>query len=90
MKRAVLLLTLLAGCLDVPSGPDVECSTTSDCDSASGEICDEGVCWGNPPQGMYAVVISPPSSRKDLVPRELTMPVGLCTMRTADSVRFTC
>ena len=71
---SVLVGALLAGCLDVPSGPEAECSTTSDCDSASGEVCDEGVCWGNPPQGMYAVVISPPSSRKDLVPRELITP----------------
>lgn len=64
----------LAGCLDVPSGPPAECTSNSDCDTANGEICAEGTCYGNPPDGMYAVVISPPASRKDLVPRELTMP----------------
>ena len=74
MKRALLLATALAGCLDVPSGPPQECTKTSDCDTANGEVCDEGTCYGNPPQGQYAVVISPPSSRKDLVPREMTMP----------------
>ena len=74
MKGAVLIMALLAGCLDVPSGPQAECTKTSECDSANGEVCDEGVCWGNPPQGMYAVVISPPSSRNDLVPRELITP----------------
>lgn len=75
MTRAALLLVVLAGCLDVPSGPAAECSKTSDCDSASGEVCDEGVCWGNPPDAMYAIVLSPPSSRKDLVPRELITPM---------------
>jgi hypothetical protein len=47
------------------------CETTSDCDQAQGEVCDEGVCWGNPPPGPFAAVISPPSTRHDLVPREL-------------------
>ncbi len=74
MSRAALLILVLAGCLDVPSGPAPECAKSSDCDTANGEVCDEGTCYGNPPDGMYAVVISPPASRKDLVPRELTMP----------------
>lgn len=78
MSRTSLLLgslaALLGGCLDVPSGPAPECTQQSDCDTANGEVCDEGTCYGNPPQGMYALVISPPSARKDLVPRELVMP----------------
>lgn len=78
MKYPILLLVppflALGGCLDVPSGPAPECTTASDCDSANGEVCDEGTCYGNPPQGMYALVISPPAERKDLVPRELVMP----------------
>ncbi len=78
MKHAVLLLVpvsaALCGCLAVPSGPAPECTKASDCDTANGEICDEGTCYGNPPQGMYAVVISPPAERQDLVPRELVMP----------------
>ncbi len=74
MKYPLLLLAPLTACLDVPSGPAPECTQASDCDTANGEICDEGTCYGNPPQGMYAVVISPPAERKDLVPRELVMP----------------
>ncbi len=77
MTRAALssaLIAVLAGCLDVPSGPAPECVKSADCDTANGEVCDDGTCYGNPPDGMYAVVISPPAGRKDLVPRELTMP----------------
>ena len=40
MKGAVLIMALLAGCLDVPSGPQAECTKTSECDSANGEVCD--------------------------------------------------
>ena len=64
----------LAACLDVPSGPEVECTDTSQCDTTHGEVCGDGVCYGNPPQGMFALVISPPASRKDLVPREISQP----------------
>jgi hypothetical protein len=78
MTRAVLLLVplsaALGACLDVPSGPAPECTKASDCDTTNGEICDEGTCYGNPPQGMFAMVISPPAERKDLVPREIVMP----------------
>lgn len=61
----------LAGCLSVPDGPEPMCHTTSDCDRAHGEVCEEGVCWGNPPPGPFAAVISPPSTRQDLVSREI-------------------
>lgn len=67
----VLALVASAGCLSVPDGPAVECEATADCDQAGGEVCHEGVCWGNPPDGAFAAVISPPSGRKDLVAREL-------------------
>jgi protocatechuate 3,4-dioxygenase beta subunit len=60
-----------AGCLSVPDGPTPMCKKTTDCDFGHGEVCDEGVCWGNPPAGTFAAVISPPSTRHDLVPREL-------------------
>jgi protocatechuate 3,4-dioxygenase beta subunit len=64
-------VTALAGCLSVPDGPTPECHSTDDCDRAHGEVCEENVCWGNPPAGLFAAVISPPSSRHDLVSREL-------------------
>jgi len=64
-------LASLGGCLSVPDGPAPMCQTTSDCDHDHGEVCEEGVCWGNPPAGPFAAVISPPSTRHDLVPREI-------------------
>jgi hypothetical protein len=47
------------------------CETSNDCDHAHGEVCEEGVCWGNPPPGPFAAVVSPPSTRHDLSPREI-------------------
>ncbi|HMG20700.1 MAG TPA: hypothetical protein VK607_05260 [Kofleriaceae bacterium] len=65
------LVTGLAGCLSVPEGPEPMCHASSDCDRSRGEVCEEGVCWGDPPPGPFAAVISPPSTRQDLVSREL-------------------
>ncbi len=65
--RAVVFSTILAGCLSVPDGPAVECKVTSDCDTANGEVCEEGVCWGNPPVGPFAALITPPIERKNTV-----------------------
>ena len=70
MKRLALLVSL-AGCLSVPSEEAPMCEVTSDCDHANGEICDDGICWGNPPAGMFSAIVSPPSSRATLVSREL-------------------
>lgn len=61
----------LGGCLSVPPGLPPMCHSDSDCDRSHGELCEEGVCWGNPPPGPYAAVVSPPSSRTDLVAREI-------------------
>lgn len=70
MKRLVLLA--LTGCLSVPSEEAPMCESTSDCDQANGEICDDGICWGNPPPGAFAAIVSPPASRtSSLTSREL-------------------
>jgi hypothetical protein len=61
----------LGGCLSVPEGVAPMCHSDNDCDRSHGELCEEGVCWGNPPPGPYAAVVSPPSSRQDLVAREI-------------------
>lgn len=67
----VCSLGMLGGCLRVPDGPTPMCQVDDDCDQLHGELCEEGVCWGNPPPGPFAAVISPPSTRRDLVPREI-------------------
>jgi hypothetical protein len=69
---SVCSLAALGGCLRVPDGPTPMCHVNDDCDQRHGEVCEEGVCWGNPPPGPFAAVISPPSTRHDLVPREIS------------------
>jgi hypothetical protein len=70
LPRSVLLaLGLVAGCLEVPSGPGQECRISADCDP--GEVCSEGLCYGNPPTGMFAATLTAPSAREDLVATEL-------------------
>lgn len=76
MRAVVAIAAALAApaCLKVPDGPAAECEVTTDCDTAHGEVCEEGVCWGNPPPGPFAAVLSPPGERKnDLAPRELAL-----------------
>jgi hypothetical protein len=69
----VLAVSVAAtACLDVPASLKPECTVQSDCDTTNGEVCEEGVCWGNPPEGTFAAVISPPSDQPDLVAKELT------------------
>jgi hypothetical protein len=71
LGAAAVALLGLAGCLDVPPGLAPMCHSSNDCDRSHGEVCEEGVCWGNPPPGPFAAVVSPPSTRSDLVSREL-------------------
>lgn len=79
MRHSLLLASVafgvaLGGCLAVPDTVAPECVVTSDCDTANGEVCEEGVCWGNPPPGPFAAIVSPPSERKnDLVGREFVI-----------------
>jgi hypothetical protein len=72
---AALLALAAAACLEVKSEDPPECKTTADC--GTGEICEERVCWGNPPMGPFAALVSPPGERSgDLVLREvLTLPI---------------
>lgn len=74
MKQLAALALLFAGCLSVPDEQPVECKITTDCDTANGEVCEEGVCWGNPPAGPFAVLLTPPSELKtEMVSRELIL-----------------
>jgi hypothetical protein len=59
----------LPGCISEPpvEGLPPMCEEHGDCDQASGEMCDEGVCWGDPPdQARFAAVLVPPAERADL------------------------
>jgi len=69
MTRLVALSLALAGCLAVPGKQKPVCTSNSDC--STGEVCDEGVCWGNPPAGTFAAALGPPSNRADVVPTEI-------------------
>ncbi len=76
LSFAILGASLLAapGCLEL-IGPEAapECAETLDCNYGSGEVCDEGLCWGDPPADVQlAVVVGPPPERLDLVTTELT------------------
>jgi hypothetical protein len=62
-----------AGCLSVPDTQQPQCTSNSDCDTALGEVCDQGACWGGPPTGMFAAIIAPPSDRTDLTTVERAM-----------------
>lgn len=72
---AAVLALAAAACLEVKSEEPPECKTTADC--GTGEICEEHVCWGNPPMGPFAALVSPPGERSgDLVLREvLALPI---------------
>lgn len=70
--RWLVPLSLLGACIDVPDEIEPECKVTADCDTANGEVCEEGTCWGNPPPGPFAALVSPPVARQgDLVSREI-------------------
>jgi hypothetical protein len=68
-RAAIAAALLAAGCIDSVDDGGVEpmCDETADCDVESGEVCDEGVCWGDPPDGVtFAAVLVPPDDRTDL------------------------
>lgn len=70
MKR-LALLAFVSGCLEVPRGPGTECSVDSDCNTAAGEACHEGLCYGNPPTGQFAATLVAPIEREELTSTEI-------------------
>lgn len=69
MKSPALLALVATGCISVPPEQGAMCKQTSDC--SGGEVCQEGVCWGDPPPGTFAAVLVPSGDRTDLVPTEI-------------------
>ncbi len=57
----VAFAVVVGGCIEavVPPSDPVECAVTADCRTDQGEICSEGVCWGDPPAAMFAGVLGP-------------------------------
>ncbi len=91
---AFAYLVALCGCLDEvhdqPPFPPM-CDTNADCDTANGEVCDEGVCWGNPPAGAtFAATLIGPDGADDLVRTDVTLSIasdGTVTgMQFADTI----
>lgn len=60
-----------AGCISNEPGASVMCKSSSDCDQDSGEVCDEGICYGDPPATGFAAVLVPADDRDDLAVTEL-------------------
>lgn len=57
---AALFASALAACIDTPApGARPACASAVDCNSAAGEVCEEGVCWGDPPAGAFSAILSP-------------------------------
>ncbi|HRC56826.1 MAG TPA: hypothetical protein PKU97_12930, partial [Kofleriaceae bacterium] len=54
---AALAALASAGCLSVPDEDEPQCRRASDCDQAVGEVCEEGVCWGDPPSVPLAAIV---------------------------------
>ncbi len=77
IARALIALAAAAAlpaCLELGAGPEQappQCEVTSDCEVAAGEVCEEGVCWGDPPEAQLAAIVTPPADRYDLAPTEL-------------------
>ena len=65
------LALLLAGCIAVPTAPPQMCHVDSDCDTGAGEVCQQGVCWGDPPATALAAVLVAPKDRTELATTEL-------------------
>ena len=70
MTLSVLWVGLSASCLRNENlGLTPICETTSDCDS--GEVCDGGICFGNPPESRFYALIEPPVEAPDLAATEI-------------------
>jgi hypothetical protein len=61
-----LALLVLAACIQIPDEATPQCYQSSDCNQSAGEVCDEGICYGDPPSGTFGISISPPADRPDL------------------------
>ncbi len=91
---AFAYLVALSGCLDEvhdqPPFPPM-CDSNADCDTANGEVCDQGVCWGDPPaNATFAATLLGPDGADDLVRTDVALTIasdGTVTgMQFADTI----
>lgn len=91
MRTAGLLLTAIVpafagACLDaLPDQPPFApmCETNADCEAANGESCDQGICWGDPPdEATFAAVLVPPEGNTELARTD----VGMLTIARDGSI----
>jgi hypothetical protein len=71
MHLKLALAILVTGCIDIPQPPTPQCTVDTDCQTALGEVCSSGVCYGGPPFGSFAAVVAPPSDRSELISVEI-------------------
>jgi len=89
LSSIVFASLVAAGCVQQPSGEMApQCEVTADCDVADGEICDEGICWGGPPESVsFAAILAPPDGREDLALTEIPL-LPIATDGTIDVFEF--
>jgi len=92
---ALAALAALAGCLPSLPGDDgpSECSSTDECNQAAGEVCDEGVCWGDPPAVELAAALGPSAAYQNTAaateaPVVVVQPDGWFTDGDGDPLRL--
>ncbi len=72
----IALVAALTGCLEtkMPANPiEPMCELDTDCDYVNGEVCGDGICWGNPPEtSQFALVLEPATDTPDLARTDLT------------------
>jgi hypothetical protein len=87
----MIVTAALSACVAGSAGDDGprQCEETSDCDAANGEICDEGICWGDPPDTAFAGVLRPTgeSTPLGLVTTELPS-LSIATDGTIDGLQL--
>ncbi len=72
----VALSVFAVACIEAGGDDTIDlppmCEADVDCDQAQGEICDVGICWGDPPDDLsFGAIIVPPEGRDDLVASEV-------------------
>lgn len=86
MRRLALIAFALAACVKDPPTAPVMCESSDECDP--GKTCDDGVCYGLPPDDLaFAAVLYPPEG-VGLAPTEITS-LDIAADGTISNLAFT-